>query len=426
MSVRQSPVWHPFTQMKGVDSFPKVLSGKGSYLQLENGDTLIDAISSWWVITHGHCDPAIVEAIAKQAARLDQVIFAGFTHPGAEALAEALIAMTPEPLSKVFFSDDGSTAVEVALKMALQASIQRGHTRRNKFLAFESAYHGDTLGAMSVGDRSVFTGVFEPLMFDVIRARHPSHSSAGPDAFLADFREKLDRYETELAAVIVEPLIQGAGGMIVWPEAAVVEIAKACKARGISLIFDEVMTGFGRTGARFAMEKLAVQPDLVCLSKGLTGGTLPLSVTLASEEIYNAFLSDDRGKTFFHGHSFTANPISCAAALANLNLMKQRDMPGLWAGIEAIHRDRMKALESHPAISDRRICGTVAAVEIKDTTSNYLSPMGPRMYRHALKNGVLLRPLGNVLYIMPPYGTSSEDLHRIWDVFESCIEIASR
>ncbi len=425
MAASSSPIWHPFTQMKDAVGFPMVRAASGCRLELEDGSSLIDAISSWWVITHGHCCPEIVEAIREQAGRLDQVIFAGFTHPKAEALAEGLMAVTPRALTRVFFSDDGSTAVEVALKMAIQSCRQTGRAHRNLFLAFEHAYHGDTVGAMSVGGESVFTQAYSDMMFQVVRAAHPTFSGAGADAFLQDFTRKIDRFGDRLAGVIVEPLVQGAGGMIVWPEEALKQIAAMTRERGIYLIFDEVMTGFGRTGALFAMEKLGLSPDLVCLSKGLTGGMLPLSVTLASEPIYESFLSDDRAKTFFHGHSFTANPITCAAALANLELCKSPRLAESWARVEAIHRRRLERLGHREILVDARQCGTIAAVEIKNPEGGYLSPIGPMMYRHALDEGVLLRPLGNVLYLLPPYCIEEDELERCWDVLESCLNLAA-
>lgn len=417
-----SPVWHPFTQMKGIPGFPEVRSGRGARLTLADGNQLIDAISSWWVITHGHCEPAIVAAIQKQAEILDQVIFAGFTHDRAEWLARELVRITPPDLNHVFFSDDGSTAVEVALKMALQSCQQRGMPERNMFLAFEAAYHGDTVGAMSVGGESVFTDAFRQMMFAVKHAKHPSRSDAEPADYTADFHRLVEQHGDQLAGVIVEPLIQGAGGMIVWPEAAVREIVDTCRERGILVIFDEIMTGFGRTGATFAAEKLGVAPDLMCLSKGLTGGTLPLSVTMATSPIFESFLSNDRAKTFFHGHSFTANPITCAAACANLEIMASRDMAGQWRAIEAEHRRQLDALADHPRVDDRRLCGTVAAVSVTGPDDGYLADVGPRLYRYANDNGVLLRPLGNVLYMMPPYGIETADLKRAWQVFRAALD----
>ena len=420
-----SPVWHPFTQMKGAGPFPRVVSARGSRLFLEDGSELIDAIASWWVITHGHCEPAIVEAIQRQVEVLDQVIFAGFTHPVAEELAQALVDMTPDPLTHVFFSDDGSTAVEVSLKMAIQSCRQKGEPQRNLFLAFKDAYHGDTVGAMSVGDDSVFNENYQDMMFRVVHAEHPTLSTSPISEWLADFHRQIETLGDRLAGVILEPLVQGSGGMIVWPEEAVIEIVKTCREKGIYVIFDEVMTGFGRTGALFAMEKLGVSPDLVAMSKGLTAGMLPLSVTLATDEIYDSFYSDDRTKTFFHGHSFTANAVTCAAALANIKLLRERDMATEWARIESIHRQRMAGLRRADILRDSRICGTIAAVEIEDQQTSYLSPLGPSMYARAQEHGVLLRPLGNILYILPPYCISDGELNQAWDALESCLDLAA-
>lgn len=424
--MNSSPVWHPFTQMKKAGPFPVVASASADRLTLANGESLIDAISSWWVITHGHCNPDIMAAIAAQTQVLDQVIFAGFTHPGAEQLARSLVELTPDPLNRVFFSDDGSTSVEVALKMALQACAQRGETQRDSFLAFASAYHGDTVGAMSVGGEGIFTQAYKHMMFRVIRAQHPTHSKASVEAYTADFHRKMDQHGDRLAGVIIEPLIQGAGGMVMWPEVAVREMVSRCQETGIPVIFDEVMTGFGRTGELFAMERLGITPDLVCLSKGLTGGTLPLAITMASDEIYNAFLSDDRRHTFFHGHSFTANAISCAAANANIELLRKTDMKATWNRISALHQERLANLKDADLLEDRRCLGTIGAVELKAPEGGYLAPIGPQMYQHALSRGVLLRPLGNVLYVLPPYCCSDETLHRIWDVVEECIALATK
>jgi len=424
--MRSSVVWHPFTQMRGVESFPEVRSAQADRLTLKDGTTLIDAISSWWVITHGHCHPDIMKAIRDQTRKLDQVIFAGFTHRGAEMLAAALVEMTPPKLTRVFFSDDGSTAVEVALKMALQACKQRGEPQRKLFLAFDCAYHGDTVGAMSVGGEGIFTQSYKHLLFQVVRAGHPTHSQAPVSAYLEDFLSKLETYGHQLAGVVVEPLIQGAGGMIMWPPAAVEEIVLRSQALGIPVIFDEVMTGFGRTGEIFAMDHLAVAPDLVCLSKGLTGGALPLAVTLASEEIYEAFLSEDRHQTFFHGHSFTANPIACAAANASLALIQNPEVRDAWARINSVHRERLAGIKYGEILEDSRCFGTVAAVEIKAPKSGYLAPIGPALYQHAFSQGVLLRPLGNVLYLLPPYCMDLGTLHRVWDVLESCLGLARK
>lgn len=418
-----TPIWRPFTQMKTAEPPLPVTSAQDALLHLADGREIVDAISSWWVITHGHRQPEILAAISDQITRLDQVIFADFTHEPAEEVAAALVSMMPPGLGRVFFSDNGSTSVEIALKMALQACKQNGQLEKTKFIAFSEAYHGDTVGAMSVSADGVFTQAYRELMFPVLRVRQGRLSSDTAETFVADFRETLERHHREVAAVILEPLIQGAAGMIVWPVEAVQDIERLCRAHGVYLIFDEVMTGFGRTGACFAFERAGVAPDLLCLAKGLTGGVLPLAVTIASEEIFSAFYSDDRSHTFFHGHSFTANPIACAAALANLKLIGGKEMPRNWRRIENIHQERLARLGGRGILKDQRQCGVVAAIEI-ESGGGYLDNLGPAIRKHALAQGVLLRPLGNVLYVLPPYSITDQQLHQVWDVVESCVELA--
>lgn len=410
--------------MKTAGDIPLVRGAEGSVIELADGSTLIDAVSSWWVITHGHRNSEIMAAIREQTEKLDQVIFAGFTHEPARDLVQALVKATPEGLTRVFFSDDGSTAVEVALKMAVQYQQLQGQKKRRIFAAFHAAYHGDTVGAMSVGGPGIFTDAFRDLMFGVVHADHPSHSQSPHELWLADFKKKLSAHREEIAGVIIEPLVQGAGGMIMWPESVLRELSAICKEEGLLLIFDEVMTGFGRTGATFAMEKVGVTPDLVAFSKGLTAGALPMSVTMAGEPIYEAFYSDDRMRTFFHGHSFTANPIACAAARANMEILARGEVQKEWRRIEALHHQRIQALGREDWIADRRICGTIAAVELRDAGGGYLSNLGPILYQTALSLGVLLRPLGNVLYILPPYCTTDAQLHKSWDALEACIDRA--
>lgn len=416
-----SAVWHPFTQMKTASPLPRVSSANGAWLHLSDGQAVLDAISSWWVTTHGHCHPAIMQAIASQAQLLDQVLFASFSHEGAERLAKELIESTHSFFHKVFFSDDGSTAVEVALKMALQAQNQAGQPGRTHFVAFDSAYHGDTVGAMSVAAASPFTAPFAPLLFPILRCRQGRHHADPLELWTGHFTETMARHGSHVAAVILEPLVQGAGGMIVWPEEAVRHIVEVARSFGAYVIFDEVMTGFGRTGALFAFQKLGLVPDILCLSKGLTAGTLPLAVTLCSQSIYNAFWHDDRARMFFHGHSFTANPMGCAAALANLELLRQGELQAKWKSIEAIHRSQLERLADHPALADGRLCGTIAALELKANGSSYLSGDPLRLHRQALAKGVLLRPLGNVLYLLPPYCMTEEELLWCWQVLEGLL-----
>lgn len=405
------------------EELPLAYKAKKALLTLKNGQKIIDAISSWWVITHGHCEPAIVSAIKKQAALLDQVLFADFTHEPAETLAKEIRSLLPSELSRVFFSDNGSTAVEVALKMALQSWQQKGQPQRKKFLSFHSSYHGDTTGAMSVSGSGIFTHPYRPLLFPIIRASQGHFSTDDLPLWCEGFENQLNRQEKNLAAIIIEPFIQGAGGMIVWPKAALERIGKLARESGIYIIFDEVMTGFGRTGSLFALDQLPFQPDILCLSKGLTGGMLPLALTLATEDIYKSFLSGKKEEAFFHGHSFTGNPLSSAAAVANLQLFKKnrQTIENKWRSIARINKERGEALRSKSSVRDVRLKGLVAAVE-KRNAKGYSSPLAQHWSEGALKKGVLLRPLGDTIYILPPYSITEEQLHKVWDVIDSLLE----
>ncbi len=400
---------------------PLVRRAKKARLILEGRREAIDAISSWWVITHGHCEPDIVQAVQKQAARLDQVLFANFTHEAGESLAREIKSLLPKQLSKVFFSDNGSTSVEAALKMAVQSWAQSGHPEKSKFLAFSHSYHGDTAGAMSLGGPGPFTKPYRPLLFSAARARQGQASSDDPRLFYEDFERVLERERGRLAAVIIEPLIQGAGGMIIWPKQAVERVCRLTKEAGAYLIFDEVMTGFGRTGSLFGFQQLRAVPDILCLSKGLTGGFLPLALTISSEEIYSSFLSSKKERALLHGHSFTGNPLSCAAALASLRLFKKNRaaIEARWRAIEGIHRERGMALRQKEkrGVRDVRWKGLAAAVE-RARASGYGSGFAEMAARQALKQGVFLRPLGGIAYILPPYSITDGELHKCWDVME--------
>lgn len=342
-------------------------------------------------------------------------MFANFSHEPAEELSERLLQLTGAQFSRVFFSDNGSTAVEVALKMAYQASAQNGQTRKNKFLAFSEAYHGDTAGAMSVSARGAFTKPYERMTFEILRAKQPRSMHAPLEEWTQDFKALIERHHEELAAVILEPLVQGAAGMIMWPASAVSEIAQLCREYGVYLIFDEVMTGFGRTGSMFAYEQTQAKPDFLCLSKGLTGGTLPLSVTLTTESVYEKFLSEEKARMFFHGHSFTGNALACAAAVANLKIFEKEETVAGLKDITRVHRDRLSRLQDRFPIQDARICGTIAAFEIRAEASGYTSRTTDGIFQMALDQGVFLRPLGSTLYLLPPYCSSSADLHHAWD-----------
>ena len=401
-------VWHPYTQHHQAPLPVQIVRAKGAWLYDATERPILDAISSWWVTTHGHCQDDIIDAITEQAKRLDQVIFAGFTHEPAAALAAELVQRLPRGLSKIFFSDDGSTAVEVAIKLSLQSFANRG-TPRRLIAALNNAYHGDTFGAMAASGRGVFTQMYEPLLFEVARLPDPTEGDtiAALDALIAE-------RGAELAAVIVEPLVLGASGMRVWDEQVLQDIRERTAAAGVHLIADEVLTGFGRTGPLFACERADVRPDLQCMSKGLTGGVLPLGATAATEDIFDAFRSEDRTKTFFHGHSYTANPIACAAALASLELFDDNSEDDR-VRIEVAHARHLDALRGVKGVRAVRQIGTIAAVEL-DAPAGYLSDIGRELAAYALQEGVLLRPLGNVAYCLPPYCITDSELDLVYGV----------
>jgi adenosylmethionine-8-amino-7-oxononanoate aminotransferase len=395
-------VWHPYTQMQTAPPPLPVVRAEGVYLYTADGRRLLDGISSWWVNIHGHNHPRLNRALAAQAERLAQVIFAGLTHEPAARLAAALAERAPGRLPWVFFSDDGSTAVEAALKMAYQHWRHRGEPGRTLFVAFDGAYHGDTFGAMAAGGVAAFHAAFSELFFAVRRARTPHSAAAGSTS--PPLAEVLDREGERVAAVILEPMLQGAGGMLVQPPAFLREVRELTRRHGVPLIADEVLTGFGRTGRLFACEHGPVTPDLLCLSKALTGGYLPLAATLASDEIYGAFLSADRSRTFFHGHSFTGNALACAVALESLALFEEEDRLGRIARLERLFAGRLAALASHPAVAAVRNLGAMAALELAPASAGgYLDDLGPLLASRLLERGLLLRPLGNVLYLLPPY-----------------------
>ena len=403
----QSPVWHPFTQHGLGDPTPLIERAEGALLHTADGRRIVDAISSWWVTTHGHCHPRIAEAIAQQAGRLDQMIFAGWTHEPAEQLARELCRILPDQLSRVFFSDSGSTAVEVALKMALGFWTHRGK-ERSRIVVMEHSYHGDTIGAMSVGARGVFNAAYAPMLFDVGRVPFPGQ----------DPQPTYDALERECAkgaaAFIVEPLVLGAGGMLMYPASVLAEMRRICARYDTLFIADEVMTAWGRTGTLTACEQADVVPDMMCLSKGLTGGSMPLAVTMASEAIWAAHYSTDRTRTFYHSSSYTANPIACAAANANLAIWREEPVAERIARLCARQQAHLSALAGHRAVRNARRCGTIAALELGDAAGSYLSDLGPRLLRRFREADLLLRPLGNTVYVMPPFCIEDADLDQVW------------
>ncbi len=413
-------VWHPFTQAKTMAPPPVAVGGAGAYILTAEGERILDLVSSWWVNLHGHAHPAVAAAVAEQAARLEQVIFADFTHAPAARLASRLAGLLPGDLDRVFYSDDGSTAVEVALKISLQYFANRGDHRRRRLLAFEGAYHGDTVGAMSVGRSSGYFRAWEGLLFPVDLVPFPATwlDDAEVEAKEAAALAALDAaLGDDVAALIIEPLIQGASGMRMCRPEFLRAVAERVKAAGVLLVFDEVMTGFGRTGGIFACTKAGVEPDLVCLSKGLTGGFLAMGATVARESIYQAFLGESIERAFLHGHSYTANPLGCAAGLASLDLLLAEECRLRIAGIEAVHRERVLSLMKAGWGRQPRLCGTVAAVEMGD--GGYGSAAGARLKAFFRQRGMLLRPLGPVAYFLPPYCIETADLHRAWDTLEA-------
>ncbi len=391
--------------------FPKITEGDGAYLIDESGKKIFDAISSWWIVTHGHCHPPIIEAIQEQAAKLDQVIFAGFTHDPAEELAHKLIKMMPkdsagDDLKHVFYSDSGSTAVEVALKMAL-GYWKHNSSDRSRIVVMEHSYHGDTIGTMSVGERGVFNAPYLPLMFDVAKVPFPAVGQE--EACLAELEAICS--EGDVAAFIVEPLVLGAGGMMMYCADCLAKMTAICKAHDVLLIADEVMTGWGRTGTAFASEQANICPDILCTSKGITGGSMPLAVTLCKAKIFDAHYSEDRAKTFFHSSSYTANPIACAAALANVKIWEQEPVLDRIQALAAIQRENIAELMATDLFENPRQAGTIIAVDVKVSDGGYLANIGPTLYQHFLSCGYLIRPLGNVLYLMPPYCSTKEELN---------------
>ncbi len=424
LALDRAHVWHPYTQMQTAPAPLPVVRAEGVWLELADGRRILDGISSWWVNLFGHNHPRLNAALAAQAACLEQVIFAGFTHEPAARLAAELVALAPAGLTRVFFSDDGSTAVEVAMKMAVQQWRHRGEARRRLFVALDHAYHGDTFGAMAAGGDAVFHGAFADLLCEVRRAPVPAcESEVG--AALAALEALLDQSDGEVAAVIVEPIVQGAGGMRIHPPSFLRGVRAAALARGLPLIADEIFTGFGRTGRMFACEHAGIAPDLLCLSKGLTGGYLPLAATLASDEIYAAFLSQDRGRAFFHGHSYTANALACAVARASLELVAETQCLGRVAELQRLFARRLAVISALPGVARVRGLGALAVVELEppagDRESGYLDARGPRLAQEFLDRGVLLRPLGNVVYFLPPYAITDDECHRVFDVIEETL-----
>lgn len=422
-SEKESFIWHPFTQMKTADAPLHVVSAKDCTLFTNDGKQYIDAIASWWVNIHGHCNEPIANAIAAQAKTLDHVIFAGFTHTPAIELSQKLIHILPRHFAKVFFSDDGSTSVEVALKMAIQYWHNQGFNNKTTIIAFENAYHGDTFGAMSVAERNAFNAAFSPFLFNVKRLPLPDKHN------IAALKEQLGAWgqEGDVAAFIFEPLVQGAAGMLMYEAAYLDELLAVAKATNILCIADEVMTGFGRTGKNFAIEYLQQRPDIICLSKGITGGFMPLGVTVCTQQIFDAFYVTDKMKTFFHGHSYTANPIACAAANASMELLVSEKCQAQIQSIATSHVAFAEKIRGHFFVKAVRQQGTILAIELlTEESSSYFNSIQSVACQYYLSRGVYLRPLGNVVYIMPPYCISKQELDTVYQVIEDSLQFLSQ
>jgi adenosylmethionine-8-amino-7-oxononanoate aminotransferase len=416
-------IWHPFTQ-EALDPPPtRITRAEGVYLYTDDGKRLIDGISSWWVNLHGHAHPAIVAALAEQAAKVDHVLAAGFTHDAMEELSAGLQKVLPPGLEHIFFSDDGSTAVEVALKLAIQYWQNVGQPRKKTIVALEHAYHGDTVGAMSVGAASSFTDAFRGLLFPVehVHSAYCYRCPVGKTRATCDIdcvgqlARLLESKGGEVAALIVEPLLQGAGGMIVHPVEFLQRVRKLCTEHNVLLITDEVLTGFGRCGKMFACELAGVAPDMICLSKGLTGGVLPMGATACTREIHESFVSKDRGRTFYHGHSYTGNALAAATGVASLKIFEREPVFERIGKIGAIHTERLAAIRNHPKVGEVRSIGTMAAIELLADDPGYASQLRPKLYKFFVEAGVLLRPLGNIVYVLPPYCITDKELHWVHD-----------
>lgn len=412
-----SPVWRPFVQHALETDFRYIRRTQGAWLYDEDGREILDAVSSWWVITHGHRHPAILDAIRSALESYDQIIFAEFTHEPAEALARGLVEIAPPGLEHVFYSDSGSTAVEAALKMALGVFHNRGEARA-RVAVLEHGYHGDTVGAMSLGARGPFNAAYEPLLFETQTLPFPT---PGAEQATLDALERFCR-APGAAAFLVEPLVLGAGGMKMYPPRVLARFREITRRHGVLLIADEVMTGWGRTGTLFACEQADVSPDILCLSKGLTGGALPLAATLCTSEIFAAHLSSDRAKTFFHSSSYTANPIACAAALANLGVWRSEPVRERIAAQGALHEARLARFRDDPRFSNVRRAGTIAALDLVVDARDYLSAVGPRLKMFFRERGLLIRPLGATIYLMAPYCAGAAELDRAYDAIDEAAD----
>lgn len=411
--------WHPYTQHKTMGLLPAIVKGKDALLWDDNGKEFIDAIASWWVNPFGHSNKVIADAIYEQLTTLEHVLFGGFTHNKAVELSEKLISILPSNQKKIFYSDNGSTAVEVALKGALQYYYNKGE-KRTKVIAFEDAFHGDTFGAMAASGISFYTEAFQGSLLEVVRI--PVPTVGNEERSLKALQDLVAG--KEYAAFIFEPLVQGAAGMVMYEANILDKMIAICKQHQVFTIADEVMTGFGKTGKTFATDYLVNKPDIMCLSKALTGGTIPMAITTFAQEVFDGFYNDDVNKALFHGHTFTANPTGCAAALASIGLLETTEMQNNIARINTQHLAFAQKIKTHPKVKTTRVLGVIFALEIKtDSAESYYGTMRTKLYNFFIENGVILRPVGNIVYILPPYVISNEQLERVYKVVEDAVEM---
>ncbi|TDW50394.1 adenosylmethionine-8-amino-7-oxononanoate aminotransferase [Flavobacterium sp. 270] len=412
-------LWHPYTQHKTSQTPIAISRGEGALLWDENNKEYIDAIASWWVNPFGHSNKIIADAIYKQLTTLEHVLFGGFTHEPAIKVAEKLIEILPKNQQKIFFSDNGSTAVEVAIKVALQYFFNKNE-KRTTIIAFENAFHGDTFAAMAASGISFYTQAFQGMFIDVVRIPVPIKGQE---------QESFDALKSVIAShncagFIFEPLVQGAAGMVMYEPDALAKLIQICKENKVLTIADEVMTGFGKTGKTFAMDYVSEQPDMICLSKALTGGTIPMAITTFTQDIFDAFYDDDINKALFHGHTFTANPTGCAAALASIDLLQTQEMQDNIDRINKSHLNFQKKIENHSKVITARTLGVIFAVEIKsDSEESYYGSMRTKLYNFFIEKGVVLRPVGNIVYILPPYIMTDEQLQKVYSIIEEAIEM---
>ena len=412
-------LWHPYTQHKTAQLPIAITRGEGALLWDENNKEYIDAIASWWVNPYGHSNRFIADKIYKQLTTLEHVLFGGFTHEPAIQVAEQLMKMLPKNQQKIFFSDNGSTSVEVAIKVALQYFYNKGE-KRTTVIAFEDAFHGDTFAAMAASGISLYTQAFQGMFIDVVRIPVPVK---GKEQDSYDALRNVIR-EHQCAAFIFEPLVQGAAGMVMYEADALDELIKICQENKVLTIADEVMTGFGKTGKTFAMDYAQEMPDMMCLSKALTAGTIPMAITTFTREIFDAFYDDDINKALFHGHTFTGNPTGCAAALASFELLKTQEMQDNLVRINKRHLAFQEYIKNHPKVTATRVLGTIFALDIKkENEETYYGSMRTKLYNFFIENGVILRPVGNIVYILPPYIMTDKQLQKVYDVVEKALEI---